>query len=95
MVAAARRAARGLVRDYGELDQLQVSKKGPADFVTTADRRSERLLIEELGRSRPKWGFITEEQGHIDGTEEEFLWVLDPLDGTTNLLHGILGIYPY
>ena len=89
MVGAARRAARGLVRDYGELDQLQVSQKGPADFVTTADRRSEKVLMEELARGRPQWGFISEERGHIDGKDEEFFWVIDPLDGTTNLLHGI------
>ncbi|MGE5145948.1 MAG: inositol monophosphatase family protein [Candidatus Eiseniibacteriota bacterium] len=89
MEAAARKAARGLVRDFGEVEQLQVSKKGPADFVSAADLRAERILRTELTKARPRFGFVLEEQGEIRGVDEHNRWVIDPLDGTTNFLHGI------
>jgi len=89
MTAAAEKAARGIIRDFGELEHLQVSKKGLGDFVSTADRRSESILIEELSRARPDYAFLTEETGSIPGTNPEFCWIIDPLDGTLNFLHGI------
>ncbi|MCW5752441.1 MAG: inositol monophosphatase [Alphaproteobacteria bacterium] len=89
MEAAARKAARGLIRDFGEVEQLQVSRKGPADFVSQADTRAERILREELSRARPDWGFQLEEGGAIAGRDPAYRWIIDPLDGTTNFLHGI------
>ena len=89
MVQAARKAARSLKRDFGEVEKLQVSLKGPANFVTAADRRAEEILREELGKARPGYGFLGEEGGHVDGTDKTNTWIVDPLDGTTNFLHGI------
>jgi len=89
MIAAARKASRGLVRDFGELELLQVSLKGPADFVSVADERTERILIEELARARPGYGFLVEERGSIEGPDKTHRFIIDPLDGTTNFLHGI------
>jgi myo-inositol-1(or 4)-monophosphatase len=89
MVATARKAGRALIRDFGELENLQVSKKGPADFVTTADQRTERVLIEELTRARPGYGFLVEERGLIEGPDKSHRFIIDPIDGTTNFLHGI------
>ncbi len=89
MANAAIKAARGLQRDFGEVEHLQVSKKGPADFVSTADHRAEATLIEELQKARPKYGFLLEESGEIAGTDTSNRWVIDPLDGTTNFLHGV------
>ena len=90
MVSAVHKAARLLVRDFGEVEQLQVSRKGPADFVSTADQRSERILHEELQRARPGFGFLLEERGMVRGTDVRGRrWIIDPLDGTTNFLHGI------
>lgn len=89
MMAAARKAARGLMRDFGEVANLQVSRKGPADFVTAADRRAEEVVRGELARARPKYGFLMEEAGEIDGADSSNRWVVDPLDGTTNFLHGL------
>jgi len=89
MEAAARKAARGLVRDFGEVEQLQVSRKGPADFVSQADHKAERILREELSRARPDWGFRLEEGGEVKGADADHRWIVDPLDGTTNFLHGI------
>ena len=89
MVAAARRAGRPLIRDFGELENLQVSMKGPADFVTTADRRTERILIEELSKARPGYGFLGEEEGLKEGPDKTHRFIIDPIDGTTNFLHGI------
>lgn len=82
-------ASRGLLRDFGELENLQVSKKGPADFVSTADTRTEKILIKELTKARPEIGFLLEEGGEIKGEDETRRWIIDPLDGTTNFLHGI------
>ncbi len=89
MCSAAQKAARKLVRDFGEVEQLQVSRKGPADFVSSADRTAEDTLVAELSRARPKFGFLLEERGIIEGTDTSNTWVIDPLDGTTNFLHGI------
>jgi myo-inositol-1(or 4)-monophosphatase len=89
MTAAARKAARYLVRDFGEVENLQVSRKGPADFVSTADKRSESILHTELKKARPGYGFLMEESGVIDGSDSSNTWIIDPLDGTTNFLHGI------
>ena len=89
MTAAAQKAARGLVRDFGEIENLQVSKKGPADFVSTADKKAEETLVYELTKARPNYGFLLEEGGEIEGSDTSNRWIIDPLDGTTNLLHGI------
>ena len=89
MMAAARKAGRGLIRDFGEIENLQVSMKGPADFVSTADERTERILIEELSRARPGYGFLVEESGTIEGPDKSHRFIIDPLDGTTNFLHSI------
>jgi myo-inositol-1(or 4)-monophosphatase len=89
MVAAARKAGRGLRRDFGEVEQLQVSLKGPANFVSAADRRAEEVLHAELSRTRPGYGFLGEEGGLQPGTDASHVWIVDPLDGTTNFLHGI------
>ncbi len=89
MAGAARKAARGLLRDFGEVEQLQVSLKGPADFVSAADRRVENLLRRELRKARPEYSFLCEESGPEPGTDTANQWVIDPLDGTTNFLHGI------
>lgn len=89
MDQAARKAARALSRDFGEVEHLQVSVKGPADFVTAADTRAEQTLYEELSRARPGYGFLMEERGAIEGADKTHRWIIDPLDGTTNFLHGI------
>ena len=89
MTAAALKAGRGLKRDFGEVENLQVSVKGPGDFVTAADRRAERTVFEELSKARPGYGFVMEESGEVEGTDKSHTWYIDPLDGTTNFLHGI------
>jgi len=89
MTGAARKAARGLLRDFGEVEQLQVSMKGPGDFVSAADHRVEKILVQELKKARPDYGFVLEEGGVIEGADKTATWVIDPLDGTTNFLHGI------
>ena len=90
MVSAAFKAARGLNRDFGEVENLQVSRKGPADFVSTADLRAEKILFEELSKARPEFGFLMEERGSKASTgDTQARWIVDPLDGTTNFLHGL------
>lgn len=89
MDRAARKAAGRLRRDFGEVEQLQVSRKGPADFVSLADQRTERALVDELGHARPDWGMLLEEGGTIEGNPAKPRWVVDPIDGTSNFLHGI------
>jgi myo-inositol-1(or 4)-monophosphatase len=89
MIGAARKAANRLARDFGEVENLQVSMKGPGDFVSTADIRTERTLRRELERARPDYGFLMEESGGSDGADARHRWIVDPLDGTTNFLHGI------
>jgi myo-inositol-1(or 4)-monophosphatase len=89
MEAAARKASRGLIRDFGEVEQLQVARKGPADFVSAADLRVERVLVEELRKGRPRFGMLMEESGAHPGADADDWWIVDPIDGTTNFLHGI------
>ena len=88
MVTAVMKAGRGLARDFGEVQNLQVSVKGPGDFVSQADHRAEQILHTELKRARPDYGFLMEEGGTIEGRDPQHRWIIDPLDGTTNFLHG-------
>jgi myo-inositol-1(or 4)-monophosphatase len=89
MIKAAQKASRALKRDFGEVENLQVSLKGPANFVTAADRRAEETLREELAQARPGYGFLGEEGGMHEGSDKSHRWIVDPLDGTMNFLHGI------
>lgn len=89
MVRAAEKAGRALIRDFGEVEQLQVSRKGPADFVSAADTKAERIVRQELEKARPSFGFLMEEGGEIKGSDASVRWIIDPLDGTTNFLHGL------
>ena len=89
MVKAALRAGRSLKRDLGEIEHLQVSLKGPANFVSLADKRAEEMLYTDLSKARPGYGFLGEEGGSREGTDKSHTWIVDPLDGTTNFLHGI------
>ena len=89
MVQAAVKAGKSLSRDFGEVQNLQVSMKGPGDFVSQADRKAEKLVREELLKARPTYGFLGEESEEIKGTDGAHRWIVDPLDGTTNFLHGI------
>jgi myo-inositol-1(or 4)-monophosphatase len=89
MISAARKAGRGLARDFGEVEQLQVSVKGPANFASSADHRSEEVLYRELSKARPGYGFLMEERGAVAGPDRTHRWIVDPLDGTTNFLHGL------
>ena len=89
MSAAALKAGRGLKRDFGEVENLVVSLKGPGDFVTLADRKAEKTLFEELSKARPGYGFLMEESGAVEGADKTHRWLIDPLDGTTNFLHGL------
>jgi myo-inositol-1(or 4)-monophosphatase len=89
MAQAAFKAAKSLIRDFGEVENLQVSRKGPADFVSNADNRSEKVIRQELEKARPSYGFLLEERGEIEGEDPDHQWIVDPLDGTTNFLHSI------
>jgi myo-inositol-1(or 4)-monophosphatase len=89
MQRAVRKAAPRLRRDFGEVEQLQVSRKGPADFVSMADKRAEQTIVDELRNARPDWGMLLEEGGEVAGNPAKPRWIVDPLDGTTNFLHGI------
>ena len=89
MIKAAEKASKSVIRDFGEVEKLQVSKKGPYDFVTKTDKLVEKILIEELSKSKKNFSFITEESGKIKNRDNENIWVIDPIDGTTNFLHGI------
>jgi len=89
MQKAARKASRGLLRDFSEVENLQISRKGPADFVTKADQRAEEVIYDVLAEARPGYGFIMEESGVKEGTDKTHRFIVDPLDGTTNFLHGI------
>lgn len=89
MIAAARKAGRSLARDFGEVEQLQVSVKGPANFVSAADHKAEEIIFKELSKARPGYGFLMEERGEVPGPDETHRWIVDPLDGTTNFLHGM------
>lgn len=89
MIKAARKAGRSLVKDFREVENLQVSSKGPGDFVSKADREAERIIKEELMAGRPNYGWLGEETGESEGTDPTRRWIVDPLDGTTNFLHGL------
>ncbi len=89
MIKACEKVSRIIIRDFGELENLQVSKKGPKDFVTKTDRRVEKILIDELNKSKKNYSFITEETGEILNKNKDIFWIIDPIDGTTNFLHGI------
>jgi myo-inositol-1(or 4)-monophosphatase len=89
MIAAARKAGKAVTRDFGEVEHLQVSKKGPSDFVTAADLKAEKIIYEELTKARPGYGFLGEERGFEAGTDKTNRWIVDPIDGTTNFIHAI------
>ena len=89
MIKAAEKASKSIIRDFGEVEKLQVSKKGPNDFVTKTDKYVEKILIEELSKTKKNYSFITEETGNIINNDKENIWIIDPIDGTTNFLHGI------
>ena len=89
MIKAAEKASKSVIRDFGEVEKLQVSKKGPYDFVTKTDKQVEKILIEELSKIKEKYSFITEETGTIKNKDKDNIWIIDPIDGTTNFLHGI------
>ena len=89
MLAAARKAGRSLARDFGEVEHLQVSLKGPGNFVSAADKRAEQILYDELSKARHGYGFLMEEAGAVEGPDKSHRWLIDPLDGTTNFLHSI------
>ena len=88
MIKACRKAAKIVIRDFGEIEKLQVSVKGPGDFVTMSDKKAEKILIEELGKARPNYSILSEEIGEIKN-DEAFKWIIDPIDGTSNFLHGV------
>jgi myo-inositol-1(or 4)-monophosphatase len=89
MVNAALKAGKSLSKDFGEVESLQVSRKGPADFVSKADLRAEQIVFDELRKARPTYAFLMEEGGEVEGTDGQHRWIVDPLDGTTNFLHSI------
>jgi myo-inositol-1(or 4)-monophosphatase len=89
MIKAAEKASKSIIRDFGEVEKLQVSKKGPHDFVTKTDKHVEKILIEELSKTKKNYSFITEESGTIKNQDKNNIWIIDPIDGTTNFLHGI------
>ena len=89
MIKACEKASKVIIRDFGEVEKLQVSKKGPKDFVTKTDKRVEKILVEELSKSKKNYSFITEETGKILNKNRDIFWLIDPIDGTINFLHGI------
>ena len=89
MIKACEKATKVLIRDFGELENLQVSKKGPRDFVTNSDRKVEKILIEELSKHKKKYSILSEEAGYIKNEDKKNVWIIDPIDGTMNFLHGI------
>ena len=89
MIKAAEKASKSIIRDFGEVEKLQVSKKGPYDFVTKTDKQVEKVLIEELSKIKKNYSFLSEEVGKIKNKDEDNVWIIDPIDGTTNFLHGI------
>lgn len=89
MIRAAEKAGKSLIRDFGEVENLQVSVKGPGDFVSSADKRAEKIIFEELKQAKPGYSFLMEESGAVKGEDDAHTWIIDPLDGTTNFLHGL------
>ena len=89
MIKASEKASKILIRDFGEIEKLQVSKKGPSDFVTNSDFRTEKIIIDELKKAKPNYSIISEENGIEDNQDKEHTWIIDPIDGTVNFLHGV------
>ena len=89
MIKACEKASKVLIRDFGEIENLQVSKKGPKDFVTNSDLKTEKIIIDELKKARPNYSFISEEKGKKHNKDQNNTWIIDPIDGTINFLHGI------
>ena len=89
MIKAVEKASKIIIRDFGEVEKLQISKKGPRDFVTKTDKRVENIIIEELSKTKKNYSFLSEEIGEIKNKDKENIWIIDPIDGTTNFLHGI------
>ena len=89
MIKACEKASRSLIRDFGEIENLQVSIKGPSDFVSSADKKVEKIIIEELSKSKKKFSILSEETGLLENKDNQNLWIIDPIDGTSNFLHGI------
>ena len=89
MIKAAEKASKSVIRDFGEVEKLQVSRKGPRDFVTKTDKNVEKILIEELSKAKKNFSFLSEEVGSIKNKDQDNIWIIDPIDGTTNFLHGI------
>ncbi len=89
MIKACEKASKVIIRDFGEIENLQVAKKGPRDFVTKTDKRVEEILIKELTKAKKNYSFLTEESGKIENNDKDKIWIIDPIDGTTNFLHGI------
>jgi len=89
MIKAVEKASKSVIRDFGEIEKLQVSKKGPRDFVTKTDKQVERILIDELSKTKKNYSFLSEEVGSIENKDKDNIWIIDPIDGTTNFLHGI------
>ena len=89
MIKASEKASKVLIRDFGEIEKLQVSKKGPSDFVTNADIKVEKIIIEELKKARPNYSILSEENGYESKKDKNNTWIIDPIDGTVNFLHGI------
>ena len=89
MIKTAEKASKVLIRDFGELENLQVSKKGPKDFVTNSDKKVEKIILQELEKSKKNFSFLSEENGKIENQDKENIWIIDPIDGTNNFLHGI------
>ncbi len=89
MIKASEKASKVLIRDFGEIEKLQVSKKGPSDFVTNSDLRTEKIIIEELKKAKPNYSIISEEYGIEDNQDKKHTWIIDPIDGTVNFLHGV------
>ena len=89
MIKASEKASKVLIRDFGEIEKLQVSKKGPSDFVTNSDLKTEKIIIEELKKAKPNYSIISEENGEEKNKDKDNTWIIDPIDGTINFLHGI------
>ncbi len=89
MIKASEKASKSLIRDFGEIENLQVSMKGPSDFVTNADKKVEKILIDELSKAKKNYSILSEESGYVKNNDEDNIWIIDPIDGTTNLFHGI------
>ena len=89
MIKACEKASKSIIRDFGEIEKLQVSIKGPHDFVSNADIKAEKIIIEELSKSKKKYSFLSEEIGFLEKEKKESIWIIDPIDGTLNFLHGI------